>query len=522
MARYRSAALAVSVAFVLQASCICQTSNPLPACKSSDSLLTTLSADFNPQNVGDFIIAANWFKRETKADVNDPDQKAKTSKTGAANTASAAENRTDQQTTAPAGASGSTSVASKGSVPWLLGLAEEYGGLTESTSGSVSTFKGNVTNIVKAVNKKNFQASYDAWPDHQMLAALEKASFSIGFNTGTSGSSTSTSPNPSGFNSATAHIDLYNHRDPRYSQWQYEWKNKVIDGPNVPEAGQNFDYELRTKHAEVYKQWQIDENKTLIELATYMNSTENKADAKSAMETSDLQKAADEFNNSICPLISSDPVLKDLATKLSDAYAHYAKSKQAVVDEINNSPVFSFEYTFTNQGSVQLPKSTTQTYAIGTTAPNLSNFNFIYQRSLSKTKSDLQLTANASATLYTGASSQLKLTPVRDFKLTTELDIPVPALAGFAKSTVSLSVLYQDLLQEPLGQQVTVNSVAVTNTGNIILGQAKWTFAAGTSGISFPVSFTGSNRTTLIKETDMKGTVGISYNLDNLFAQKSQ
>ncbi len=439
-----------------------------------------------------------------------------------ASTASIAEKRTDQQTTAPSGASGSTSVASKGSVPWLLGLAEEYGGLTESTSGSVSTFKGNVTNIIKAVDKKNFQASYDAWPHRPMLAAVEKASFSIGFNTGTSSSSSSTSINSSGFNSATAHIDLYNHRDPRDSRWQNEWKNKVINGPNVPQPGQQFDYELLTKHADIYRQWAASENTILQALVRYLNVSKNSDADKKSEEATALQKAADEYDNSICPLITSDPQLKVLATSLSKVYTQYAKSKQEVIDDIDNSPVFSFEYTFTNQGSVQLPKSTTQTYAIGATAPNLSNFNFIYQRSLTKTKSEFQLTANASVTLYTNASSQLNLTPVRDFKLTTELDIPVPALAGFAKSTVSLSALYQNLLQEPLGQKVTVNGVAVTNTGNIVLGQAKWTFAAGTSGISFPVSFTGSNRTTLIKETDVKGTIGISYNLDNLFAQKSQ
>ena len=80
-------------------------------------------------------------------------------------------------------------------------------------------------------------------------------------------------------------------------------------------------------------------------------------------------------------------------------------------------------------------------------------------------------------------------------------------------------MLVQDLLQEPLGQQVTVNGVAVTSTGTIVLGQAKWTFPAGTSGVTFPVSFTASNRTDLIKETTVKGSIGVSYNLDSLFSQ---
>jgi hypothetical protein len=505
----------------------CQASNPLPACQSSPTLLANLKTIYlaqTPSSAEGLLTSPSfWLQLEIK------DEVANAQKSEPASKANAAEKRTDQQTTAPAGASGSTSAASKGSVPWLLGLAEEYGGLTESTSGSVSTFKGNIANIIKAADKKNYVASYEAWPNRPLLAAVEKASFSIGFNTGTSGSSTSTSTNPSGFNGATAHIDIYNHRDPRDKRWRRDWSNFLTnDTSNLPDAYQKVYVALTSAHQAAYDSWRQSELDLLHSLAANpkpgdkQDGKDSKSDDKDSEITKTLSEAADAYNKDICSLASSDPAVKNAVSAYSDTYAHYAKNEKAVVDEINNSPVFSFEYTFTNQASVQLPKSTTQTYAIGTTAPNLSNFNFIYQRSLSKTKTDFQLTANASATLYTNASSQLKLTPVRDFKLTAELDIPVPALAGFAKSTVSLSGLYQDLLQEPLGQQVTVNTVAVTNTGNIVLGQAKWTFAAGTSGISFPVSFTGSNRTTLIKETDVKGTIGISYNLDNLFAAKSQ
>jgi hypothetical protein len=520
MPKFKFAFHLVAVVVALSASGVCQSTNPLPSCESSSTLLANLKTIYDNQfptvNTGQFVEAAFWLQQGINAEIADAKKKEP------ANKASAAEKRTDEQTTAPSGASGSTSAASKGSVPWLLGLAEEYGGLTESTSGSVSTFKGNVTNIIKAVDKKNFETSYNAWPNRPMLAAVEKASFSIGFNTGTSGSSTSTSPNPSGFNSATAHIDIYNHRDPRDKRWSTDWQNVLNKDPNgnVPIAAAKLNLGL-AKGPE-YQAWQQDELALITSLVNYQKATTDPQTTKDSKISDTLKQMADDYGKDICtPGLKSNET-KQLFTGYSEAYAHYSKNEQAVVDEINNSPVFSFEYTFTNQGSVQLPKSTTQTYAIGTIAPNLSNFNFIYQGSLSKTKSGLQLTANASATLYTNASSQLKLTPVRDFKLTTELDIPVPALAGFAKSTISLSALYQDLLQEPLGQQVTVNSVAVSNTGNVVLGQAKWTFAAGTSGISFPVSFTASNRTTLIKETDVKGTVGISYNLDNLFAQKSQ
>jgi hypothetical protein len=213
--------------------------------------------------------------------------------------------------------------------------------------------------------------------------------------------------------------------------------------------------------------------------------------------------------------------LKTADAKVQSTLKDYTTKKNDIVARINRSPVLSFEYTFTSQSSVALPKSTTQTYAIGTTAPDLSNFNLIFQAPLARNGSD-QITVNVSTTLFTAPSAQLHLDPVRDFKVSAEADFSLPSLASLAKSTLSISALVQDLLQEPLGQQVTVNGVSVTNTGTIVLGQAKWTFPAGSSGITFPISFTASNRTDLIKETTVKGTFGISYNLDNLLAQTAK
>ena len=62
------------------------------------------------------------------------------------------------------------------------------------------------------------------------------------------------------------------------------------------------------------------------------------------------------------------------------------------------------------------------------------------------------LTANASATLFTAPSAQLQLAPVRDYRISGELDLPIPPIAGSKKSTISVSGLFQDLIQEPSGR----------------------------------------------------------------------
>lgn len=42
----------------------------------------------------------------------------------------------------------------------------------------------------------------------------------------------------------------------------------------------------------------------------------------------------------------------------------------------------------------------------------------------------------------------------------------------------------------------------------------------GQSGVRIPLSFTTSNRTELIKETEILGNIGITFDLDKLFVKK--
>jgi hypothetical protein len=60
----------------------------------------------------------------------------------------------------------------------------------------------------------------------------------------------------------------------------------------------------------------------------------------------------------------------------------------------------------------------------------------------------------------------------------------------------------------------------LNTTGSINLGQVKVTLAIRNTGINFPIALTFSNRTDLIKATDVRGNFGITYDLDSLFTKK--
>jgi hypothetical protein len=425
-----------------------------------------------------------------------------------ASVAGAVQNRTDQQTTAPAGAPSSTSTTSTGSTPSLLSFAVESGALTQSVKGTTTTVQATVPNVIKAVNGTRFMSFYRDEPSNFLAHTLSTTSISASFNTGSSGSSTSTSSSPSTFSSATVHVDLRNHRDPRDRKWLDQWSS-LSNTQLTAVANDVLGYEqsLQQQMPSQYGQWASDTQSTLAKLA-----------ATKLMSDADIQNAMSSVLCNFEKLLYSGSS-QNFANDYNKALQVYAAADAAVLDKISTSFVSSFEYTFVNQASVALPKSTTQTYSIGTIAPDLSTFNFIFAGgNLLGIKGTL--TANASATLFTAASSQLHVAPVRDYKISGELDLPIPPIAGSKKSTIDISGLFQDLIQEPLGQAVMVNGVSVSTRGNIWLGQGKWSIPMGSSGVTIPFSVTGSNRTDLIKETEIRGTFGISYNLDSLFAKQ--
>ena len=97
--------------------------------------------------------------------------------------------------------------------------------------------------------------------------------------------------------------------------------------------------------------------------------------------------------------------------------------------------------------------------------------------------------------------------------------LPLGTIKLIGKPTASLSGLFLSLLEEPLGQKVLVNNIAVTRKGNIGLLQGKLTIPTKSS-VSIPISVTWASRTELIKESDVRGNIGISFDLDKLFAKQ--
>jgi hypothetical protein len=202
---------------------------------------------------------------------------------------------------------------------------------------------------------------------------------------------------------------------------------------------------------------------------------------------------------------------------VKQAMADYSQQKGKVVSKIESSPILSVEYTNSRQSvTTTLPQSMGISLTTTSSLPDLSNVNVIAAFSFIGRS---QVTFNAATTLFNSVSNSNSGASVRDWRLAGQVDIPLPEVAQIGKSTLSFSGLFLSLLREPLGQKVLVNAVAETLTGNIGLFQAKFTLPVKGTGIKIPISLTTSNRSELVKEHDIRGSIGITFDLDSIFAK---
>jgi hypothetical protein len=437
----------------------------------------------------------------------------------------AEEKRIDQQVSTTQLTTG-TSVASKGSVPWLFGFAAEAGALTQSSSNNVLTFSGTPANVVKALKAKDYLASYTVGDKTPLVKWLfTPLSFSVSFNVAqSSGSNSSTaqamsmargmaatpaSTTTAGANGTlagyTIRYSIWNHRDARDPRYQKQW-NDFVDA-NAPamlkaigELGRFL--VLDPRYSKAFEDWQV----------ANQNAISDPDMKPEQVRQLFLQRVA-----ALQKVIGSDASAQELLDKAAVSIANYSEARNNILTSISNSTAVAFEYTETQQSNLLGSPVTVinPNPAVKNPIPNLSTFNFVVEKgSLGAT----QFTANASTTIYNSIPAGTHIGRVQSYRAAVQADIPLPEIKNVGMPIFTFSGLFLSLLNQPLGQNVVVNDVPISLTGNIWLFQSKFSLKVKNSGVKIPVALTYTNRTELNKESDVRGSIGVTYNLDSLFA----
>ena len=415
--------------------------------------------------------------------------------------------RTDKQVGAPAGA-GSTSLVSKGSVPGILGFAVENGALTQTTSSTTVTLRGNLVGWLDLLKNQDFLLSYQ--DGSGFVRSLRRVSYSLTLNTDAGESASE--PAPTGVAALTpeairaqlektrqqlagysVRVAIVDRRDPRTAANRASIATLAdTQGVELLKADNAFDDFLRS--AEYTRKWLPETVDQLSDPTRPLTIAQIQRILYQRLETLRLLmiNRIDGFD---------DEVARNLL-----ALDAYDKARRRLFDTIRRRPLFAFEYV--NEQAKDLPNSST--------------VRFIAE---GQWGSRVDLTANAAMTFQHPGSVPLpQPTEVggrRDWQVAGQMDIPlgnlekrVSAGTGIGAPVVGVAFLLQDLTDRAAvsfaGNTFTVES------GLIFAVQGRVMLSVKGSGVKIPLSLSYANRTELLKEKDVRGHVGVTFDMDVL------
>jgi hypothetical protein len=401
--------------------------------------------------------------------------------------------RTDKQIGATASASGSTSAVDKAGLPSLLGIAIDHGAINQNISGSTLTLSSSGYGVLASLKGDTAQTYHD---------------FSVYTRLG-----------------VTASYDLQNQNDPlasvkrkQLSEWSAKLRLLGDHSPRSPEASQAFVNQvlpvlqdkanaltkalagiLGDARARPIVTFSSETNK---QINQYLDSADFNGSGAEQKITGIITDAVQQYIYSqwnVMGLTAADQqLLSNFLTSYKSATDGYVKSANAfdtALAALANKPTLTLAYA-NERGS-------------GT--PNYSVAKLLFEV---KPQQSLQIDANASGSFYGNPDKSKNEQTFRDFTAALGLQQDFgrsPFLTDKtdkSQITFSLSGRYERLQE---------NQHIPGKKADLAVANLKLEIPIG-AGISLPLSMTYANATELIKEHEVRGNFGITFDLDKLRA----
>ncbi len=396
----------------------------------------------------------------------------------------AEESRTDKQVGAGPQANGSTSLVVKGSAPRFFGLAVESGALTQAIDGNTITFRGNPIGILQALANKGYLQSSKDSDNNGFLRVLKPFSFSLSYDTSRNNQTDTGSGTMANvftgdrqqLSQVTARYEFINHRDPRGKQYRQVWEEFLKnDAGKLTKVVSDFIVSLLR-------------DKALMEWRKQTQEVLRQTKAEEVEQVIKSRFAQLPINNLL-------PVTIETLKALEENFEGYLTERKKLLDKIAKGTIVAFEYT--NTRNVE--------------SPNLSNFRLIAEKGPG---GNVDATFNASLTIFNkipmGMTSR-----IRDFQFAGQIDYKTGNLLGSGDLIFFAAGRYERLLENAMA----ANGMTVMDTkGDIGIFQTGVKIPIKGTGFSIPISFSAATRTELIKEKEIRGNIGFTFDLDRLFS----
>src|SRR5882672_3602232 len=406
----------------------------------------------------------------------------------------AEEARVDKQVGSTPASSGSTSLVVKGGAPAILGFATENGALTQSTSGTTVTFRGNPLGIFHALHNDGLVSSFIEDENDLMTRLLRKTSFAFSFDT-------DRGPQPGVFtaskqqlSSVSARFEFINKRRP--SLYTKEWNDflqkqaqqftdTINNSVSVLIANTESTVNPLEWRDPVLQTWYA-ETQTLLAAAT--------TDQVESVLRSQIDKL---------PVTELSPQTVTQLNGIENSIGVYLQGRDSVLDKIAKGTLVTLDFTNKREAN----------------APDTSNFTFIAEKGPGG-RTDFTFNGsltffNKKPTLLPGSTAK-PVGRIREFSFSGQFDIPFGSVREAGQFVLWGSGKYQRLMEVFFTQACTM----VPNTkGDIAVGQFGLRIPIKGLGIKFPISVSFANRTELIKEKTVRANFGFTFDLDTIFAK---
>lgn len=412
----------------------------------------------------------------------------------------AEDSRLDKQIGADSKSSGTTSLVVKGGVPAFLNWAVENGAASNSISGTTTTFRINPIGFLETVTGAAPVTGESPYKNKPFQRELKKTSIGLTFDLSRGSSPNVFTGDKQQLSAVSFRYEFINQRN--------NYKEKLPELLN-----DEFVVNYAFNQAETFKSifTESDANGVLkfknsaaqVWLDALQQKVKDLGTAKFKSENS-LQKQFEEVEKLINTELNSfpsekvandKPFFEGLLVYVQNA-RDYVKDTDDFVKAARRGHVFSFEYT--NNREIN--------------ASDTSNLRLIYEKN---TFFGTDFTVNGSLTFYHRKPMETDAKKLKDFNLSAQLDVPLTGLEGLRKGVLSFAGKYQRVN----GDAIALDGTVIPNTkGDIAVGQVKLILPI-TKGIKLPISATFANRTELIREKEVRGNFGITFDIDTLFTR---
>jgi hypothetical protein len=409
--------------------------------------------------------------------------------------------RNDAQTGSSGSTSGGTSLVLNPYLADILGVSFESGAILKTVSGNTINLQIKPAGIFCAA--KNSDPSKAA-PGTDCMEFWKRVGITAAFDTSRSNAPSQLVALKNDFSEFRVHFDLL---QPLVSKAKARLVYKMmVSGPESDRVRDLFGNEPKLI------QWK---NTTSASLLGVSGDTADQRMTK-------LQQVMSNAIDSLVTEVQSEPSLREAhAAFIAFANLNLDAIVSALeVDRLDRTS-FAVEYAL-NRPDVATAMTANSIVMAGQRPPDLSTARLIYARNYQP----LVITANAQLSWFNQILPGMD-GHFRDWQISAAATFLLKEIPNFGKTTLSFGGLAGNLHQQPLGFDYTVPLVNdPTKTQKIDLKgtygafNARLEFPTANKSVTIPFSFTWASRTDLNKESDVRGSVGITLRFDSLFPTK--